>query len=100
MQENRFRAWLEKQEKKRGEGFLDSKSVYQYITDANGVEKIYGDLDELVKDRNRRSEVLQELEYAANTRKQDILPHDPNALFGGGYKTAVDRYLEFRDSHG
>lgn len=100
MQEIGFRAWLEVQEKKRGEGLLDSKSVDQYITDAKCVEKIYGDLDELVKDRGRLAEVLQKLECAAKTRKQDIHLHDPKALFGGGYKTAVNWYLEFGDSCG
>ena len=100
MQEIGFRAWLEVQEKKRGEGLLDSKSVDQYITDVKCAEKIYGDLDKLVKDRDCLAEVLQELGCAAKTRKQDIHPDDPEALFGGGYKTAVNWYLEFRNSCG
>ena len=52
MQENRFRAWLEAQEKKRKEGLLDSASVDQYILDGKRVEKVYEvNLDELVKDQ-------------------------------------------------
>ena len=46
MQEIGFGAWLEVQEKKRGDGPLDPKSVDQYITDARCVNKVYGNLDE------------------------------------------------------
>ena len=99
MQENRFRAWLEAQEKKRKEGLLNSASVDQYILDGKRVEKVYEvNLDELVKDQDRLDEVLQKLECAAKTRKQDVHLPDPKALFGGGYRTAVNWYLEFLES--
>ena len=42
MQEIDFRAWLEVQEKKRGDEPLDPKSVDQYITDARCVKKSTG----------------------------------------------------------
>ena len=99
MQEIGFRAWLEVQEKKRGDGPLDPKSVDQYITDARCVKKVYGNLDELYA-KDSLAEVLQELEYAAKARKQDIHRPNPKGLYGPGYRTAVNWYREYRESAG
>ena len=90
MQESRFRAWLEKQEKRRG-GPYNPDTIGQYVSDAKAVkeavEKIYGrNLDELYA-KDCLAEVLQELECVAKSRKSD--GPNPYGLYGSGYRTAV-----------
>ena len=98
MRVSRFRAWLETQEK-RGGGPYKSKTIDQYIWDAQAVEevveKVYGrNLDGLYA-KDGLAEVLQELECVAQARKSD----GPNryGLYGPGYKNAVNAYRRFCD---
>ena len=74
MQERKFRAWLDKQEK-RGGGPYNPDTIGQYVSDAKAVEevveKVYGrNLDELYA-KDCLAEVLHELEGVAKARKSD-----------------------------
>ena len=94
MKEIGYRAWLEAQVK-RGGGPYKRAAVDQYIRDNKGVEKVYGNLDELYA-KDRLAEVLRELECSAKARKGTS--PSPNGLYGPGYKTAVTKYCEYRRS--
>ena len=98
MQISRFRAWLERQEK-RGGGPYNSRTIGQYISDAKAVEevveRVYGrNLDGLYA-KDCLAEILQELECVAEARKSD----GPNryGLYGPGYKNSVNAYRKFCD---
>ena len=109
MQIRRFRAWLERQEK-RGGGPYNPRTVAQFISDAERVEECYDcDLDELVKDKARLDKVLGELTYTAedgrrrvpNPSRIRICPTKPGDYSSvNDYRKAVRKYREFRDSHG
>ena len=108
MQKIGFRKWLEVQEKRRGGRYAES-SIKRYVRDAERVEEHYGDLDELVKDKDRLDEVLGVLEYtsedvrrnAPNPSRIRIFPRKRKGYQSlNDYGQAVRKYREFRDSRG
>ena len=101
-----FRKWLEAQEKRRGGPYAPS-SIKRYIRDAERVEEHYGDLDELVKNKDRLDEVLGEFKYtsedvhrnAPNASRIRINPRKRKGFQSlNDYGQAVRKYREFRDS--
>ncbi|MCY4462179.1 MAG: endonuclease NucS [Albidovulum sp.] len=96
MQTTGFRAWLEQ----RG---LKESSASTIVSNAKGVEKSYGDLDELYLS-DSLADVLQKLSYSKLNEQSD----DPNPsrleiegnLYNSlaSYKKAVNRYKEYRDA--
>ena len=109
MQKIGFRKWLERQDKPGGGPYAQS-SITTYIRGAERVEECYDcDLDELVKDKARLDEVLEELTYTAedvrrNAPNPSRIPIIPTKRRGyrsvKDYGLAVRKYREFRDSRG
>ena len=107
MQEYRFRAWLNKQEK-RGGGPYAASTVRTYVRDAKRVEEHYEDLDDLYA-RDRLARVLQQLQYSAEDARRNApnpsrIPMSPTRRSDyrslSGYRNAVTRYREFlRSGH-
>ena len=108
MQKFGFRKWLETQDKPEG-GPYAQRSIETYIRDAERVDELYGDLDELVKDQDRFDEILGELKYTSedvrrNAPNPSRIRINPRKRKGyqslNDYGRAVRKYREFRDSCG
>ena len=106
MKKTGFGKWLETQEK-RGGGPYAQLSIKRFIRDAERVDEHYGDLDELVKDKDHLDEVLGELKYTAedvrrNAPNPSRIHINPRKRKGyqslNDYGQAVRKYREFRDS--